>query len=129
MTVFATVRGETVPQVFGRRIATALVYRAMAVTSLFVAAHFALTLALSITEESIANKEFGLLPLMFETMSGLATVGLSTGITPEISGPGKIILCLAMFLGRLGPLTVAYALQRRQRQPRYRYAQASVRIG
>jgi len=129
VTVIATVRGEAEPQAFGRRIATALVFRAMAVTSLFVAAHFVLTLALSITEESIAGHDFGILTLMFETMSGLATVGLSTGITPEVSGPGKVILCLAMYIGRLGPLTAVYALQKRQRQQRYRYPESWVRIG
>jgi trk system potassium uptake protein TrkH len=62
-------------------------------------------------------------------MSGLATVGLSTGITPDLSIPGKIILFIAMFIGRLGPITVAYALQRRQKPMRYRFPEAHIRIG
>jgi trk system potassium uptake protein TrkH len=59
----------------------------------------------------------------------MATVGLSTGITPTLSTPGKIILCIAMFFGRLGPLTAAYALQRRQKPVRYRYPEAMIRLG
>ena len=75
------------------------------------------------------GQEFGFIALMFETMSALATVGLSTGITPDLSTAGKLVLCATMFFGRLGPLTVAYALQRRQRPTRYRFPAAQVRIG
>lgn len=129
ITVVSTVRGQTDSQAFGRRISTLLVFRAMAVTTLFLFAHFLLTLALAISEDVIANKEFGFLPMMFETMSAMATVGLSTGITTELSTAGKLILCVAMFVGRLGPLTAVYALQQRQRPARYRYPEASIRIG
>ena len=67
--------------------------------------------------------------LMFEAMSALATVGLSTGITPGLSAVSKIILCLLMFVGHLGPLVTVYALQRRQRPHRYRFPEEAVRIG
>jgi trk system potassium uptake protein TrkH len=129
ITVMSTVRGDPEPQAFGRRISTQLVYRAMAVTALFLFTHFLLTLLLAISEDVVADKEFGFLPLMFETMSAMATVGLTTGITPDTSTAGKLILCAAMFIGRLGPLTAVYALQRRQRPNRYRYAETTIRIG
>jgi trk system potassium uptake protein TrkH len=127
--VLSTVRGSSEPQAFRRRIPIDLVFRAMAVVTLFVTAHFLLTLALAVTEDVMANKEFGFLPIMFETMSAMATVGLSTGITPELSTAGKLVVCLAMFIGRMGPLTAVYALQRRQRPIRYRYPETSIRIG
>jgi trk system potassium uptake protein TrkH len=66
---------------------------------------------------------------MFETMSAAATVGISTGMTPELSSPGKVILCIAMFFGRLGPLTLAYALTRHRQPARYLLAEEPVRIG
>ncbi len=50
------------------------------------------------------------LRLGFEAVSALATVGLSTGVTSELSSPGKLIVTIAMFLGRIGPLTLALAL-------------------
>lgn len=45
--------------------------------------------------------------ILFEVVSGFGTVGLSTGITPYLSDASKIILIFTMFLGRLGPLTIA----------------------
>jgi trk system potassium uptake protein TrkH len=129
LAVLSTLRGQAEPQAFGRRIATTLVFRAMAIVALFLAVHFALTLALAITEDVFNDQSIGFVDLMYETMSGLATVGLTTGITPSLSTPGKIVLCLAMFFGRLGPLTAAYALQRRQRFVKYRFPEAAIRLG
>ncbi len=129
LTVISTVQGRSETQAFGRRISTQLVFRAMAITALFLFAHFMLTLALAVSEDMVAHKEFGFLPMMFETMSAMATVGLSTGITPEVSTTGKVILCIAMYIGRLGPLTAVYALQRRHQQARYRFPEGSIRIG
>ena len=44
--------------------------------------------------------------MLFETVSAIATVGLSVGITPILCPLSKILLCFLMFLGRLGPLTI-----------------------
>ena len=48
---------------------------------------------------------------------------------PEVSTAGKLVLCLAMYIGRLGPITAVYALQRRQQFVRYRFPESNVRIG
>lgn len=127
--VLATLRGQMEPTVFGRRVATALVFRAMAIIALMVIVHFLVTTALGVTEELLGASDPSFIDLMFEAMSALATVGLSTGITPSISTAGKLVLCAAMLFGRLGPLTAAYALQRRQQQIQYRLPVAPVRIG
>jgi trk system potassium uptake protein TrkH len=129
LAVMSTVRGQSDPQAFGRRVSIQQVFRAMALTALFLFAHFLLTLALAITEDVIGGKNFGFLPIMLESMSAVATAGLSTGITSDLSGPGKILLCVGMYLGRLGPLMAIYALQRRQQLPLYRYPESAVRIG
>ena len=126
----ATLRGEAEPQVFGRRIPTPLVFRAMAVIALFVLAHAAATLLLALTEGAGRADAPSFLALFFEAASALATDGLSTGITPRLSTAGKLVLCGTMFLGRVGPLTAVYALQRRQqRRARYRLPEGAVRIG
>lgn len=127
--VVSTIRGQQEPQAFGKRISSLLVFRALAIIALFLFVHFVITVALAVSEDVFFDKDFGFLPIMFEAMSALATVGLSTGITTELSTAGKLILCLGMFFGRLGPLTFVYALQRRQRPARYRYAEAGVRLG
>ena len=69
------------------------------------------------------------LGLFFEAVSALGTVGLSTGITPELSAAGKVVLIVLMFIGRLGPLTMAVAISRRSRPVRLQYAEEAVMIG
>ncbi len=101
----------------------------MAVIALLLLFHFFATLLLALSEDLGGDRDFPFIALMFETMSGLATVGLSTGITPSLTDVGKLILCGTMFLGRIGPITLAYALQRRQHRARFRFAETPVRIG
>jgi trk system potassium uptake protein TrkH len=125
--VYSTIRGQMEPQVFARRIPTSLIFRAMAVVFLMFAAHFVTTSLLAIAERTEDGPQF--IALFFEAMSALATVGLTTGITPLLSTESKLILCLAMIFGRLGPLTAVYALQRHQHAVRYRFPEAPVRIG
>ena len=58
----------------------------------------------------LLNPGMELRDLMFEVFSGLGTTGLSTGVTPFLSVPSKILLMLTMYVGRLGPLSVATLL-------------------
>ena len=53
------------------------------------------------------------LELIFEAFSAFSTVGLSTGVTPELSVAGKLLVALLMFVGRIGPLTLALAVASR----------------
>lgn len=126
--VTSTLRGYGEPQIFNRSIGVPLILRTLAVLSLFFAAHFTVTLGLALTELFFGT-EPSFQSLHFEAMSALATVGLSTGITPDLSGPGKLLIVLAMFFGRIGPLMAAYALQRRQEARRYRFPEARINIG
>ena len=81
-------------------------------------------LLLSVTED------FRLADILFETVSAFGTVGLSTGITPLLSFTGKVIVILLMFLGRLGPLTVAASLGRsRSLKINISYPEADISIG
>jgi len=54
------------------------------------------------------NQDF--IKIVFEAASALGTVGLSMGITGDLSGIGKVIIIVLMFLGRIGPLTIGLAL-------------------
>jgi trk system potassium uptake protein len=69
------------------------------------------------------------LQILFEICSALGNTGLSTGITLGLSVPGRIILTLTMFIGRVGPLAIAYALLPRPANKGYRYAQEDVFVG
>jgi len=68
--------------------------------------------------------------IFFETISAFGTVGLSTGVTPDLSAPGKLVITLTMFLGRIGPLTLALLIGRRRQAPlSARYPEEAVMVG
>ncbi len=78
---------------------------------------------------TVFEPRFSLLQISFEQVSAFATVGLTTGITPQLGIEGKIIILLTMFIGRVGPLTIAYALLRQSRANAYKYPEARVMVG
>jgi len=67
--------------------------------------------------------------ILFETVSAFGTVGLSVGITDKLSVQGKGLISLLMFIGRLGPLTIAYAFMSQKPPAKYKYAQERIRVG
>lgn len=77
----------------------------------------------------LATEEGSLKALMFESVSAFNTVGLSSGITSGLSPAGKIIITLTMFIGRIGPLTLAFSLAERVGKGKYNYPQERVIIG
>lgn len=127
--VASTLRGNAETQLWGRRIAAPIIFRAVTVTVIFLLVYGLGAAGLSVAEHHLSHRETPMIDLMFEAMSALATVGLSTGITPGLSAVSKIILCALMFVGHLGPLVTVYALQRRQRPHRFRFPEEAVRIG
>ncbi|MBD3223154.1 MAG: Trk family potassium uptake protein [Caldithrix sp.] len=69
------------------------------------------------------------LEVLFEVVSAFGTVGLSTGITGTLTDTGKILITILMFLGRLGPLTIAVAIGGKMVSPHYKYMQEDVMVG
>jgi trk system potassium uptake protein TrkH len=67
--------------------------------------------------------------LFFEVVSALGTVGLSVGVTESLTPTARVLVVVLMFLGRLGPLTVATALARRSREPDWKHAEEDVMVG
>lgn len=132
VTTFATLIGAVVAQVKGRedvvffrqRIAPALIYKSLTVTLSGLLFLIIVSILLSITEP---NTPF--LAILFETTSAFATVGLTLGITPELSPLGRIIIALTMFIGRVGPLTIAIALAQRKQKEYFRYPKGNILIG
>lgn len=80
------------------------------------------------TQPLIAHEESFLL-YVFEAVSAFATVGLSLGATAELGDAGKLIIIVLMFVGRVGLLTVAFAIVRRRRQKPLRYGEENIMIG
>lgn len=121
--IISTARGLPDTVVFGRRVAAEQVGRALSVALLSVAVVMGTAFAL------VATSDAGFDALLFEAVSALGTVGLSTGITPALHEGAQLILIVAMFAGRLGPLTLVLAFAARQRTSPFRPALETVRIG
>ncbi len=122
-TIWNTVRGEDNPGAFRREFQLQQIFRALTLLILAIVAVSLVFLVLSVTEK------FPSIDILFETISALSTAGLSTGITPQLSLPGKAIIVLAMFIGRLGPLALIYTLSQTQKVSVYRYPKESIRMG
>ncbi|RPJ20386.1 MAG: Trk family potassium uptake protein, partial [Planctomycetaceae bacterium] len=121
--VISSIRGRDRAAAFGRELPQDHINRALTVSLLALGLVFLVTLVLSSIER------FTLLQLLFEATSAFGTVGLSTGITPDLSPLGKLIIILTMYIGRVGPLTVALALAEREKPDAYRLPEGRVKIG
>lgn len=123
LAVLSLARGKEDAELFGRRIPKEQIYRALGV---FLTALAVVTLATTVL---LISEKRDFLALLFETVSAFGTVGLSTGVTSELTPFGKVVLILTMFIGRVGPLTVAFALALRPQRGAVRYPEEKLMIG
>ncbi len=124
----ALVKGEARPNMFNRSLTGNSVGRAatlMAGANIIV---FCFAVLILFVSPGSADKGF-LVRVAFETVSAFGTVGLSLGITPELTGPAKALIVGLMFIGRLGPLTLVHLLARGRQRERFYHAEESVMIG
>lgn len=91
-------------EVYNRRISSENIRTGLTVIVLGIAMLLAGIIGLSITDG------FSGMATAYECTSAIATVGLSTGITPLLSIGGKLIIIIMMFIGRIGPITIAMAI-------------------
>ncbi len=117
---------------FGRRLSNLI--QSEAVTFVFIASVAVIfgALCLQVFEtggESHAATGGKFVELLFEAVSAFGTVGLSTGITPKLAPLSKLTLVVLMFVGRVGPLTLALAISRQRQASRISYPDGRVIIG
>jgi trk system potassium uptake protein TrkH len=110
LSVWSVIRGRENVHAFGRKIPEANVRTALAVLTIGILAVLGGTMILSLTES------FALEDLLFEAVSAMGTVGLTRGITSALSGVGKCVIIALMFMGRIGPVTLAMAFAARRRK-------------
>lgn len=117
----------------GRRLPKDLMDRAVTVATMALALVVVMTLVLLVTERGAVDdpqNPIGMLDVLFEATSAFGTVGLTTGITSTLTVPGRLLVALTMFLGRVGPLTVAVALaQRKRARVQIHYPEERIMIG
>ncbi|MFP7478763.1 TrkH family potassium uptake protein [Terribacillus saccharophilus] len=122
--VWALIKGKQEVNIRNRRIPGDLVFRAFSITTYSVLLVSLFVFLLSITEKSAALNY-----IAFEVISAFGTVGMTLGLTPDLSEPGKMLLSLLMFMGRVGPITIAFALAFRIRKTAVRNPEERIIIG
>lgn len=117
------IQGGTAVNVFGKRLPRSIHRQAITIVLLAVALVIGSTMTLMLITDVGFDK------LLFETISAFATVGLSTGITASLPPAGQLLLVFLMFVGRLGPVTLASALALRSRPMMYEFPKERPLIG
>ncbi|WP_326825961.1 TrkH family potassium uptake protein [Streptosporangium sp. NBC_01756] len=121
--LWAELRGETHVNAGHRRLAATVQRQALAIALL------GLGLVIIATYALLALTPHGLDKVLFEVVSAVATVGLSTGITADLTAAGQLIITVLMFAGRVGPATLFSALALRDRTRRYELPEEKIIVG
>ncbi|WP_042198734.1 TrkH family potassium uptake protein [Paenibacillus camerounensis] len=123
VTAYSKIRGKEDIVMFRHRISKDNVYRAITMTLLSLMLIVIATMLLSVTESA------DFLTVLFEAVSAFGTSGITMGLTPELTTPGKILVIILMFVGRTGPLTLAYAIKPKKNKELFRYPEGNITIG
>lgn len=123
LAAWSQIRGRDDVEAYGRRLKPELVLQALSLTVIAFTTLLTLALAINVAEP------FPFSDVLFETTSALGIVGFSTGITSQLSPFSKVLICFAMVVGRVGPLTLAMVLLKPNRRAPVRYPTEDVLIG
>lgn len=123
--IVSVIRGNSEVEAFKKRIPNEIVYRSLAIIGIAFLLVILVTMLLTITENAL------FIDVLFETVSAFATVGLSRGLTPNLTNVGRLIITGTMFIGRLGPLTMAFAIAQRQKKNtgKFKYPEEKIIVG
>lgn len=125
LTTLTVIKGNKDVVAYKKRIPQEIIYRSLAIASVGVFLVTVVSLILTLSEDAT------FLDLLFETTSAFGTVGLTRGVTPNLSNFGKVLITLTMYSGRVGPLTMAFAFAKRQKSNSnsYRYSEGNILVG
>ncbi len=126
LSVWSIIRRREDVEVFHRSIASENTRKVMSLITISVTILVTLILVLCISE---ASQGFKFEQIIFEAFSAFGTVGLSMGITPHLTSIGKLAIIALMYLGRVGPLTIAFALSEKKISVHYHYPDENIAIG
>jgi len=124
VSAFSTIRGKKNLELFKHNISWELLNKAYTIFIFSASFIFISVFALTILEPDI-----DIMRIVFEAVSAFATTGWSTGITAQLTTPSKLILITSMFVGRIGTLTIAFALSKRVKTVAYKYPNAEFMVG
>ncbi|WP_066061638.1 TrkH family potassium uptake protein [Neobacillus soli] len=122
--VWSQIRGKEDVIFYRQRIGYETIYKALTVTFSALFLVMTVTMLLTVSEH---GKDF--LALLYEATSAFGTVGLSMDLSRELSHFGKGLITFTMFAGRVGPLTIAFAVTMRRKPDSFRYPKGKIMIG
>lgn len=126
---FNRLLGRNKTQILGRTIPETTVDKAIRIFVVAIVVVVVATLVLLQTEAAgTSNAQGSFLKVFFEVVSAYSTCGLSMGLTPELSIPGRIVVCMVMFVGRMGPLFLISAVAKTQEEGMW-YAEEDIMVG
>ncbi len=128
---FTRLRSEEQVRLFNRGIPESIVVKAIGISFFWMLAISVSTLLLIITEShgaSTLRARSNMVEIVFEAFSALGTVGLSMGLTPRLTDLGKLVCVALMYIGRIGPVTLAVSIASKQSLP-VRFAEENVIVG
>lgn len=121
--MIANIKGNKDVTVMRRKIADETIRRCVAIVT------FSFTVLLVLTVSLLAIEKSGFLDTLYEMTSAIATVGLSRGLTGALHPAGKLLVSLTMYLGRIGPITLALAFNNRKTSDTISYAESKIIVG
>jgi trk system potassium uptake protein TrkH len=128
--LISTIKGKKHTELFKRTISNDVVLKAYAIFLFFIVGNVIGPFILAISEaDLLASGKYDFMDLVFEHVSAASTVGLSTGLTSELSVTGKVVLIVAMFIGRVGTLTLAYLVGKKVISTNYKYPSGHTMVG
>jgi Trk-type K+ transport system membrane component len=122
--VAATIRGKNSIEFQKKTIPFEIVDKSYSIVIMSV-----LIIILSVFVLAIVEPAYSFITLLFESVSAFSICGLSMGCTPQLSDAGKIILIANMYIGRIGTLSIAFALARRVNQAKHQYPNTHFMVG
>jgi trk system potassium uptake protein TrkH len=126
----STIKGKSHVELYHRTISTDLVLKAYTIMIIFILGNMIGPFLLAITEhEALASGRITFMDLVFEHVSAASTVGLTTGLTPNLTIAGKYVIITAMFVGRMGTLTIAYMFGKQVISRNYKYPNGHTMLG
>ena len=123
LATYSIIKNQKEPVVFKKHISDESIKKALSIFMISFAIVLLVTFIITITDD------FDLIDTLYETVSALATVGASRGITGELSKIAKILIGFCMYLGRIGPMTMAFAFGLETDDKLIRYPESFISLG
>ncbi|MBU5488759.1 TrkH family potassium uptake protein [Clostridium sp. MSJ-8] len=125
LTIICVIKGRDDTEAFGRRFSKEIVYKAFTLFAIAIGIVFVVTFILVIAEQ---GEDY--IDLLYEATSAFGTVGITTGVTQRLDVIGKIVIIISMYIGRVGPLTIIFALTKKKKKKiSYKYPEGKLLIG